>query len=269
LNTGSTDPHDRLVSRRQLLLSGSALSLAAAGGVLRPGAAAAASLRPSAGGTLTLGLESNLDGFDPPKWATPTGGYTALAVFDTLIASTPSGALRPGLVASMPTLSRGGTLFTFKLRRGVKFHNGREVNSADVKFSIERLLNPKTAAGGAGYYGSLPIIGLDKLLGEKASTISGIKTPDASTVTIEMAAPDSALVPLLSLWFASIVPKDVVTALGDKKFNIAPARGRSWRRTSFSRRVRRSCATPAITSRACRTWMPSRSPRGSIRPCRS
>src|SRR5262249_42034935 len=82
-----------------------------------PNRAAAA---PKRGGTLVFALESNLDGFDPPEWATPTGGFTALAVFDTLIEPTYEGAMRPGLVGAMPTLSRGGTLFTFKLRPGVK-----------------------------------------------------------------------------------------------------------------------------------------------------
>jgi len=227
MSEDAMDSFERLISRRELVVrTGGALSLATVGGgLLRAGEALAADARArriSSGGTLVFGLGANLDGFDPPKWATPTGGFTALAVFNTLIEPTYEGALTPGLVAAMPTLSRGGTLFTFRLRRGVQFHHGREVNSEDVKFSIERLLNPKTAAGGAGYYTSLHMVGLDKLLNEKAETISGIKTPDEHIVTIEMEAPESALVPLLSLWFSSIVPKDVVTQLGEKKFNVAP-----------------------------------------------
>src|SRR5947209_6498489 len=106
---------------RRALLEGAVRTggaVAVAGGLAGRGVADAvaashrAAATPKRGGTLLFALESNLDGFDPPKWATPTGGFSALAVFDTLIEPTYEGAMRPGLVQAMPAVTRGGTLFT-------------------------------------------------------------------------------------------------------------------------------------------------------------
>jgi ABC-type transport system substrate-binding protein len=62
--------------------------------------------------------------------------------------------IRPVLAESWTTRA-DGRQWTFKLRKGVKFHNGRALAASDVKFSLDRILDPKTAARGRG---SLAII---------------------------------------------------------------------------------------------------------------
>jgi ABC-type dipeptide transport system, periplasmic component len=51
-------------------------------------------------------------------------------------------------LAESYTISDDGLTYTFKLRPNLKFHNGRAVTSADVKYSIERAVNPKTQCPG-------------------------------------------------------------------------------------------------------------------------
>jgi peptide/nickel transport system substrate-binding protein/oligopeptide transport system substrate-binding protein len=45
--------------------------------------------------------------------------------------------------------------YTFKLRPGVKFHNGREMTAEDVKYSLDRVTNPKTQSPAAGFFASI------------------------------------------------------------------------------------------------------------------
>lgn len=66
------------------------------------------------------------------------------------------------------------------LRKGVKFHNGREVTAADVKYSLERTVNPKTQSPGAGFFS--PIAGYDEEASGKSTTLSGIEVVDDHTV---------------------------------------------------------------------------------------
>src|SRR5439155_1547152 len=77
------------------------------------------------------------------------------SIFDGLMDYEPGTTkLVPHLAESF-TVSADGKSYTFKLRRGVKFHNGREVTAADVKYSLERTLNPKTQSPGAGFFGDI------------------------------------------------------------------------------------------------------------------
>ena len=59
--------------------------------------------------------------------------------------------LVPGLAESW-TIAPDGLQYTFKLRKGVKFHDGTPFNAAAVKFSIERQINPEHPANKLGKY---------------------------------------------------------------------------------------------------------------------
>jgi len=171
---------------------------------------------------MVFGESEQPQGFDPAVWWNGTCWTSAYAVFDLPLVTLPNGKLRPQALASMPTVNTAGTLYTFSLRRGVLFHHGREMTADDMKFSLERMINPKTAGQGASLYTTLPIPGMQQLLDGKSDTLPGIKVLDKYHVSVELEEPDNVFLDLLTLPFAAIVPRDVVEAVGSKKFNWAP-----------------------------------------------
>ena len=119
--------------------------------------------------------------------------------------------LAPSLADSW-TVSPDGLVYTFKLNPKAKFTNGRKVTAADVKYSIERAVNPKTQGPGGGFFHS--IVGQDKMADGSATTISGIEAVDDSTIKFTLSQPDATFLNVLALNFASAVPKEVVEAEG-------------------------------------------------------
>ncbi len=132
---------------------------------------------------------------------------------------------KPGTTELVPSLAEGyeiskdGLTYTFKLRKGVKFHNGREVVAQDVKYSFERTNNPKTESPGAGFYDQ--IAGMDAFKKGKAKEVKGIKVVDPYTVQFTLARPDATFLHVVALNFSSVVPKEAVDKAG-KDFGKKP-----------------------------------------------
>jgi peptide/nickel transport system substrate-binding protein len=87
--------------------------------------------------TLTIGVRGGPDSIDPHFTATGTHAETLKHVFDTLTWSGDGLEVQPRLAESWKALD--ATTWEFKLRKGVKFHDGSDFTAADVKFSIERI----------------------------------------------------------------------------------------------------------------------------------
>ena len=145
-------------------------------------------------------------GYDWQNWSMINGLFSRLVdyKFGTI-------EIVPSLAKSW-TLSPDGLVYTFKLDPSAKFTNGRKVVAADIKYSIERAVNPKTQGPAGGFFHS--IAGHDKMVDGSATTISGIETPDEETVRFTLTQPDATFFNVLALNFASAVPKEVVEAEG-------------------------------------------------------
>jgi peptide/nickel transport system substrate-binding protein len=117
------------------------------------------------------------------------------SVVPTTVSSNPFsgqyGDLVPELADSWE-VSADQLTWTFKLHPGIKWSDGTDLTSADVKFSFELCLNPKVGPCYPG--GSMTSIkGATDVTGGKATELSGVQAPDPLTVTIETIAPNSLL----------------------------------------------------------------------------
>ena len=87
--------------------------------------------------TLTMGVRAGPDSIDP-HWSTLGSQAEALRhVFDTVVMADEKLQLKPGLALSWKSIDE--TTWEFKIRQGVKFHDGSDLTAEDVKFSIDRI----------------------------------------------------------------------------------------------------------------------------------
>ncbi|MDB4894250.1 MAG: peptide transporter substrate-binding protein [Firmicutes bacterium] len=135
-------------------------------------------------------------------------------VFDGLLDYDAGTTLEPRLADGMPQVSSDAKVYTFKLRQGVKFQNGRELTADDVVYSMTRVVDPKTKSPGAGFY--MGIQGAREFADGKAKSVQGIEAPDKYTVKFTLAEPDVTFLNKLALNFAYVVPKEEVAKWGEQ-----------------------------------------------------
>jgi len=107
---------------------------------------------PQPGGTLRAAFQNEWAGLDPHTVSSYSSYQILNNVLETLTAYDDNLNLIPWLAESWEQ-SEDGLTWTFKLREGVMFHNGREMTAEDVKWSFERLIDPETGAGNAANVG--------------------------------------------------------------------------------------------------------------------
>ncbi len=199
------------MKRRLLIPVLSAIALAIA--------APAMAQSPKQGGAIVVTYKDDIVTLDPAIGYDWVNWSMIKSLFSRLMDYKPGTAeLTPSLAESFD-ISKDGLTYTFKLRKGVKFHNGREVVAQDVKYSIERTLDPKTESPGAGFYDS--ISGVDVYKKGKAKEVKGITVVDPSTVKFTLSRPDATFLHVMALNFSSVVPKEAVQAAG-KDFGKKP-----------------------------------------------
>lgn len=182
---------------RRDLLAGTAAGAAAAASRPLWDAGAAFGAAPSGRDTVVMAPSYVIRSLDPGRTLEPLGEMITHAAYDALVtfAGEDLSNPRPHLATSW-TVTGGGRLYTFALRRDVRFASGNPLTSADVKWSFERVKNLK----------SNPAFFLDN--------VDAITAPDPYTVVLRLRDPQPSIVPILSNGALGIVDSKAAAAQG-------------------------------------------------------
>ncbi|MGJ7912461.1 ABC transporter substrate-binding protein [Neobacillus sp. LXY-1] len=145
-----------------------------------------ASPKSKAGGSVVVTIPQDLDFLDPHLAEAAGTREVLFNVFEGLLKPNHLGELKPAIAESY-TISEDGLNYTFKIRDGVKFHNGKTLTSKDVKFSYSKL---------AG-------LGTGKPLYSTFSNVKDIEAPDDKTVIIHLKVNEAGFLTALT---AAIIP---------------------------------------------------------------
>ena len=136
-------------------------------------------------------------------------------IYDTLTALNMDGEPE-GILAEKWEISTDGTQYTFHLRQGIKFHDGTDFNADAVKFTYDRLVDPKTNAPAASWI----------------SGYESAKVIDEHTVTLQLKAPFSPLMGNTSIAYFGILSPTAVqkegTNFGHKPVGTGPFMFKEW-----------------------------------------
>jgi peptide/nickel transport system substrate-binding protein len=175
------------------------------------------------GGTLTLIGKGDVDYIDPGATYSQWGLVVHWAADSPLVGWPPNdtSAPVPELAASQPVISDGGKTITFKIKPNIHYSPplgggagwSNPVVSQDVKYAMDRGLMPGVPNGYLPLYGA-DLVGLSQAMAAvkkdptKAPTISGIQTPDSSTIVFHLSKPSAiGFIGMLSLPLSSPVPQ--------------------------------------------------------------
>lgn len=162
-----------------------------AGGCAQKKEAAKKEEGPKKGGILTFYI-SNPAFIDPYNAQESEGVQVVSNVFDSLVDFDPLTSKLVPAVAESWEANADFTVWTFKLRKGTKFHNGREVKAEDFVYAWNRIASPKTDPPSDVSYHLMPVKGFDEVQEGKAETMSGLRAVDDYTleVTLKYGFPD-------------------------------------------------------------------------------
>lgn len=181
-----------------------------------PAIIAAASLsRPAGaqagGGTLRIVVGSSMRFLDVHKTTTGEEYIYDILVFNGLTRMREDMQIEPDLAESW-TYSEDLKTWTFRLRRGVKFHGGREMVADDVIANFRRIMDPETASAARSNY----------------DMIAGMDAPDAHTVVFNLSYPYGGFADILSDRQAKIVPRDAFDTQATQPIGTGPFMFRSY-----------------------------------------
>jgi len=178
----------RTTTARALIAVGALIVLAACGGSSGTSTSSGAGGAPARGGDLVIARTADSQSMNNTTVFDNESIWIFEQIMQPLYTVTPNGkGVQPWLATSY-TVSPDKKTYTFTLRKGVKFSNGKPMTSADVKFSIDQA---SAAAKGWGYINT---------------AIKSVSAPSPGTVVVNLKYPWAPLLADLSLFSNAIVP---------------------------------------------------------------
>jgi peptide/nickel transport system substrate-binding protein len=203
-----------VITRRSALLGGvAALTapwvLAACGGSSGSSApSAAATGAAQKGGTMRIARPpaSDAETLDP---ASSLSAYEYLgALYSRLVKQNEDGSVAADLATHWES-TPDSLKWTFTLREGVKFHDGKAFTAADAVYTLVHILDPATKSPQAGVLSPF----LDK---------SGISAPDTKTLVVKLKAPNAEFVSLLMNYNCYVIPENSAATIGKSGIGTGP-----------------------------------------------
>lgn len=171
-------------------------------------------------------LASDPPSLDPIHTTDTSSATVVFRMFEGFIEQDPETLEIVPAIAESWDVSNDGLTYTFHLKQGVLFHNGREATAADFRYSFERCLTPENTSERSWVLA--PIAGAEDMLAGKAETLSGMETPDDYTVVLHLTEPFAPFLAYLSMEAARIVAHEGVTEDGFTPIGTGPYRFVSW-----------------------------------------
>jgi peptide/nickel transport system substrate-binding protein len=209
------------LSRRDFLFTtGGALAGMAAFGLVEPATAGKRHLQQ--GGTLLYGSRLDIGGLDAHRLNQNHIVHVTAAMYNGLTDIDQQGNIVPSLAESWEP-NQELTAWTFRLRKGVLFHNGREVDAEAVKLNLMRIKDP--AIGGDWQRGAV-------------DTIDSVEVLDKYTVRIHSAMPDSSVPSNVMRYPTMLMAPDTFDTAAEHPIATGPFKFVSWTRNNETRLVR-------------------------------
>ncbi|MBF0568675.1 MAG: ABC transporter substrate-binding protein [Nitrospirae bacterium] len=154
-------------------------------------------------GYVCIRLRANPTTLDPAFIVDVQGGAIAAKIYNGLIRLDADMNVVPDIAESWQ-ISPDLRTYTFKLRRDIKFHNGKPLTATDAAYSLTRVLSAETNSPNAWVLRNVD--GAEDFLKGKSGTLTGVTVADNYTIEITLRQPFEPFLKLLSMPAAYIVP---------------------------------------------------------------